>query len=143
MKERERAVTREPSVPRDAKAAPTGSIRRFDSWRTGEMENGGLVINARIEGESGAGERRRAEREPVDVDARLRELGSEGCDAKVLNISATGFMAEATAEFPVGARVWLILPGRERANAVVRWAEGDRIGAEFAEPIDTSGLLGR
>lgn len=102
-----------------------------------------MVIDARIEGDSETGERRRAEREPVDVDARLRELGSEGCDAKVLNISATGFMAEAATEFPLGARVWLILPGRERANAVVRWVEGNRIGAEFAEPIDTSGLLGR
>jgi hypothetical protein len=75
--------------------------------------------------------------------SRLRELGSEGCEATVLNISATGFMAVTSEEFTVGARVWLILPGRERANAVVRWIEGDRIGAEFAEPIDTAGLLGR
>jgi hypothetical protein len=78
---------------------------------------------------------------PVEVDARVRELGSEGCEAKVLNISATGFMAETADEFDVGARVWLILPGRERANAVIRWCENDRIGAEFAEPIDTTGLL--
>jgi hypothetical protein len=35
------------------------------------------------------------------------------------------------------------LPGRERANAVIRWIEGDRIGAEFAEPTDTAGLLAR
>jgi hypothetical protein len=101
------------------------------------------MIDARIENQSGAEERRRAEREPVDVDARLRELGSEGCDARVLNISATGFMAEAADEFPAGARVWLILPGRERANAVVRWVEGNRIGAEFAEPFDIAGLLAR
>ena len=43
-------------------------------------------------------------------------------------------MAESDATFDVGARVWLMLPGRERANAVVRWTAGDKLGAEFAEP---------
>jgi hypothetical protein len=28
-----------------------------------------------------------------------------------------------------------MLPGRERANAVIRWTAGDRLGAEFSEPI--------
>jgi hypothetical protein len=102
------------------------------------------MIDARIvESGNDASERRGAEREPVEVEVRLRELGSEGSEAKVLNISATGFMAETAEDFAVGARVWLILPGRERANAIVRWTEGNRIGAEFADPIDTTGLLSR
>ena len=42
--------------------------------------------------------------------------------------------------FEVGSRVWLMLPGRERANAVVKWTAGDKIGAEFAEPISLEGL---
>jgi hypothetical protein len=103
-----------------------------------------VMIDARIARHgSDHDERRNAPREPVEVDARVRELGSEGSEATVLNISTTGFMAETDGEFAVGARVWLILPGRERANAVVRWAEGKRIGAEFAEPIELEGLLGR
>jgi len=44
-------------------------------------------------------------------------------------------MAVAEGRFEVGCRVWLMLPGRERANAVVKWAVGDKIGAEFADPI--------
>jgi hypothetical protein len=28
-----------------------------------------------------------------------------------------------------------MLPGRERANAVIRWTAGDRIGAEFSERV--------
>ena len=45
-------------------------------------------------------------------------------------------MAIAHGQFEVGTRVWLILPGgRGRANAVVKWIAGDKIGAEFAEPI--------
>ena len=38
--------------------------------------------------------------------------------------------------------MWLMLPGRERANAVVKWIAGDKIGAEFAEPITLDGLRG-
>ena len=99
-----------------------------------------LMIKARIEEARDSSDRRRNARQSVDLGARVRELGSEGFDAKVINISETGFMAEAEGEFEVGTRIWLILPGRERANALVRWIAGSRIGAEFAEPISLEGL---
>jgi len=96
------------------------------------------MIKARIaEDES---DRRRHPRVPVDVEAKMRELGSTGVEARVLNISEQGFMAETEASFEIGTRVWLMLPGRERANAVVKWTAGDRLGAEFAEPISIDGL---
>ncbi len=85
-------------------------------------------------------DRRRDSRVSVDLDVKMRELGSEGVEAKVLNISERGFMAVSEADFEVGTRVWLMLPGRDRANAVVRWTAGDRLGAEFAEPISLDGL---
>ena len=67
---------------------------------------------------------------------RCRRLLYPGIEAKVVNISERGFMAVADGHFEVGARVWLILPGgRERANAVVKWTAGDKLGAEFAEPV--------
>lgn len=98
------------------------------------------MIKARIASAEGGAERRKGERVPVDIDARLRELGMEGTEAKVLNLSENGFMAETAAEFEVGARIWLLLPGRDRASAVVRWIEGDRLGAEFAEPVSVDAL---
>ena len=49
-------------------------------------------------------------------------------------------MAETDGEFDVGSRVWLMLPGRERANAVVKWVAGEKLGAEFAAPISLEGL---
>lgn len=104
------------------------------------MEMNFRMIKARIEGVKDSSDRRRMTRHPVEIGARVRELGDEGFEAKVLNISATGFMAEADGEFEVGTRIWLILPGRERANALVRWIAGKRIGAEFAEPISLEGL---
>ena len=85
-------------------------------------------------------DRRRHPRLPVDVEAKMRELGSTGVEARVLNISEQGFMAESEGRFEVGSRVWLMLPGRERANAVIRWTAGDRLGAEFAEPSSIEGL---
>jgi hypothetical protein len=102
------------------------------------MEMSFGMIRARIAEDMS--DRRRVARLPLELDVKMRELGSEGVEAKILNISEQGFMAASEAEFEVGSRVWLMLPGRERANAVVKWIAGDKIGAEFAEPISLDGL---
>lgn len=99
------------------------------------MEMSFVTIKARI-AQDETDERRRSLRVPVDLEAKMRELGASGVEARVLNISEHGFMAVADGHFEVGTRVWLMLPGRERANAVVKWAVGDKIGAEFAEPME-------
>ena len=49
-------------------------------------------------------------------------------------------MAETDGSFEVGSRVWLMLAGRSRVNAVVKWVAGDRIGAEFASPVSLEDL---
>jgi PilZ domain len=104
------------------------------------MEMSFVTIKARISEADDPADRRRASRFSVAIDAKVRELGNEGCEARLINISETGFMAQSEGEFEVGTRIWLILPGRERANALVRWIAGDKIGAEFAEPINLDGL---
>ena len=98
------------------------------------------MIKARIADAGDPSDRRRSSRHTVEVDARMRELGETGIDARIINISETGFMAESDGSFEVGSRVWLMLPGRERANAVVKWTAGAKLGAEFAEPISVEGL---
>ena len=103
------------------------------------MEMSFVTIKARI-AQDQTDERRRFTRVPVELEAKMRELGASGVEAKVLNISESGFMAVAEGQFEVGSRVWLMLPGRERANAVVKWTVGDKIGAEFAEPVSLSDL---
>ena len=104
------------------------------------MEMSFSMIRARIGETPDPTERRRASRLPVELDARVRELGTEGVEARVLNISESGFMAETDGHFDVGSRVWLMLPGRGRANAVVKWIAGEKIGAEFAAPISLDDL---
>ncbi|MGN6155687.1 MAG: PilZ domain-containing protein [Sphingomicrobium sp.] len=93
------------------------------------------MIKARIAEAPDPNDRRLAPRIPVQLEATVRELGTNGVDARILNISERGFMAESEGRFEVGSRVWLMLPGRDRANAVIKWTAGDRLGAEFAEPI--------
>lgn len=105
------------------------------------MEMSHVTIKARIAGAPSASERRRATRLPVEIEARVRELGNEGVEARVLNISATGFMAETDGQFEVGTRVWLMLPNRERANALVKWIAGNKIGGEFAEPVELGDVI--
>jgi len=102
------------------------------------MEMSFSMIKARIAEDQS--ERRQLARHRVNLDATVRELGTTGIEATVLNISEQGFMAQSEAEFEVGSRVWLMLPGRDRANAVVKWTAGDKLGAEFAEPISLDGL---
>ena len=104
------------------------------------MEMNYAMIRARISEVADGSERRRADRLPVAIDARVRALGEEGSEARIVNISETGFMAQVSDVYEVGSRVWLMLPGRERSNAVVRWIAGDKIGAEFAEPVVLSAL---
>lgn len=98
------------------------------------------MIKARIVEAPDATDRRRASRLAVELDVKMRELGANGVEARVLNISETGFMAESDGRFDVGSRIWLILPGRDRASAVVKWTAGDKLGAEFAEPISIDDL---
>ena len=98
------------------------------------------MIKARIAEDEDSCDRRRSSRLPVELEAKMRELGATGIDARLLNISETGFMAQSEGSFEVGSRVWLMLPGRERANAVVKWTAGDKLGAEFAEAISLEGL---
>ncbi|WP_309601477.1 PilZ domain-containing protein [Sphingomonas sp.] len=100
----------------------------------------GSDITARIVDASDPADRRRSARIEVELDAKVRELGSEGTEARVVNISDTGFMAESSGDFEVGSRIWLILPGRDRASAIVRWTAGDRLGAEFSEAVSIDGI---
>jgi hypothetical protein len=98
------------------------------------------MIKARIGQTADTADRRRSHRQPIEIEATVRELGANGIEARILNISERGFMAQSDGSFEVGARVWLMLPGKGRANALVKWTAGDKLGAEFAEPISLDDL---
>ena len=83
---------------------------------------------------------RKAERRVVNLAASLREPGATLADAEVVNLSTTGFAAEADAVLEVGAHVWLKLPGQEAVNSRVVWVEGNKAGFEFVTPLHSATL---
>ncbi len=94
------------------------------------------MINAKLSADQADEARRREPRLAIEAEVPLRELGRESVDAKLINLSSRGFMAETEALIEPGSRVWLKLPGMARANALVVWTGSGRIGGEFANPID-------
>jgi hypothetical protein len=80
--------------------------------------------------------RRREQRVEISAAVPLRELGQGAAQARLVNLSSRGFMAETEALISPGARVWLTLPGQSRVNALIIWARDGRVGGEFAEAID-------
>ena len=99
---------------------------------------------ARIAKVDPARERRRSARHEVDLEAQVREMGSEGVEARLIDVSDHGFCVQCDeGEFDIGMRIWLIVPDRERASAMIKWVAADRIGAEFFEPVDIAALVGR
>jgi hypothetical protein len=60
-------------------------------WSSVGVEMNFRMIKARIEEARDLSDRRRTARHPVEIGARVRELGAEGFEAMVLNISETGF----------------------------------------------------
>ena len=94
------------------------------------------MIHAQIEIDTGIEPRRCEPRVPLEAEFPLRQLGQTAVDARLVNISSRGFMAEIRALIETGVRIWLTLPGLGRINALVVWARNGRIGGEFAQPID-------
>lgn len=93
------------------------------------------MIHARIVADRDV-EARGHVRTPLDQDAAIRPLGLSGAEARLVNLSAEGFMARTDAAIAPGCRVWLTLPGLGRINAEVVWARDGKLGGRFAEPID-------
>ena len=100
------------------------------------------MLHVRIVAEAEIETRRREPRSEVSARAPLRPLGATAVAARLVNISARGFMAETEALIAPGSRIWLTLPAAGRVNALVVWARSGRIGGEFAETIDAAAVLG-
>lgn len=78
---------------------------------------------------------RKSSRMAVDMSAALRRRGASGISVRVVDLSAHGFRAATHLELPMGADVWLRLPGLEPYHATVAWQEGHYIGCAFERPL--------
>ncbi|HEV2746073.1 MAG TPA: PilZ domain-containing protein [Allosphingosinicella sp.] len=78
---------------------------------------------------------RKAERTHVEFGAGLRQRGASGVTVQILDLSTHGFRASTHLDLPIGADVWLKLPGLEGLHARVAWMNGHLVGCEFIRPL--------
>lgn len=96
-------------------------------------------MDARIFGfdrpEGGGNEHRREERLSIATVAKLRDRHSNKYDVRLLDLSVTGFRAEAHYALDAGQIVWLTIPGMQGLEATVAWRRGIEIGCSFRQPL--------
>jgi hypothetical protein len=78
-------------------------------------------------------EYRRYGRRRVMLAAKLYSVHGE-TTAVLLDLSRGGAMLSASPPLPVGCKLLLVRRSLE-ASATVAWAEGSRLGLQFAEPL--------
>ncbi|HEX7854186.1 MAG TPA: EAL domain-containing protein [Sphingobium sp.] len=62
--------------------------------------------------------------------------GANSYDARIRNISTGGAMVEGLADVPAGTVFQIAFSANFMVEARCRWSSGDRMGMEFAEPIE-------
>jgi hypothetical protein len=87
--------------------------------------------------QSGAGddEHRRQQRVHVVMRAKLRDRHSHKYNVRLLDLSVTGFRAEADYSLDAGQIVWLAIPGMQGLEADIAWRDGLVIGCSFRQPL--------
>jgi hypothetical protein len=78
---------------------------------------------------------RKSRRVALDLGAGLRQRGGTGVSIQILDLSVDGFRASTHLNLPVGADVWLRLPGLEPYQARVAWSKGQYVGCAFERPL--------
>jgi hypothetical protein len=83
----------------------------------------------------GDDDHRHQQRVPIVMRARLRDRHSHKYNVRLLDLSVTGFRAEADYSLDAGQIVWLAIPGMEGLEADIAWRSGLVIGCSFRQPL--------
>src|SRR3569623_552204 len=83
----------------------------------------------------GTSDHRSQERVGVRMPARLRDRAANKYDVHLLDLSVTGFRAEAHYSLDAGAIVWLTIPGLQGLEATVAWRRAAVLGCKFRQPL--------
>lgn len=81
------------------------------------------------------GDNRRALRQPIAVTAQIRDGRGPKFACRLLDLSTTGFRAEAVHPLSIGDTVWVTLPGMSGMEAEVAWRDDFTIGCRFKQPL--------
>lgn len=97
------------------------------------------VMDAHMSGSDraveGDDDHRQQKRVPIAIPARLRDRHSNKYNVRLLDLSVTGFRAEAHYALDAGQIVWLAIPGMQGLEATVAWRHGLEIGCSFRQPL--------
>ena len=93
-----------------------------------------MQVTAYLAGETGD-ERRGGPRHPANLMAIMRRQKSPNEAIQIVDISAEGCGFRSRRPVPVGARLWLGLPGLETWAATVAWFEDGLGGLRFERPL--------
>lgn len=83
----------------------------------------------------GDDDHRQQQRVPIAIPARLRDRHSNKYNVRLLDLSVTGFRAEAHYSLDPGQIVWLAIPGMQGLEATIAWRHGLEIGCSFRQPL--------
>ena len=67
--------------------------------------------------------------------ARVRDRHGNKYSVSLLDLSVTGFRAEAHYALDPGQIVWLTIPGMQGLEANIAWRRGRVIGCSFRHPL--------
>lgn len=85
---------------------------------------------------SDSAEHRRAGRHAIVVSrASVRGMGEQPADATLIDLSIYGCRIATACVHGAGDRLWLRLDGGWPIPATVVWADGERLGCRFDQPI--------
>ena len=82
---------------------------------------------------------RRHERHPVELDGRVRELGSPAMSGRVKDVSIGGCRLNDT-DLPRNAEIWVCLGPSKPVRARVVWVGSGEAGCEFYAPLSRAEL---
>jgi hypothetical protein len=82
---------------------------------------------------------RRHERHQVDLDGRVRELGSAAMTGRVKDLSVGGCRLNDT-DLPRNAEIWVCLGASKPMRARVVWVSSGEAGCEFYAPLSRAEL---
>lgn len=85
-------------------------------------------------GDAGGNNRGRP-RASFRVAAVLRDRASNKFHIHLVDLSTTGFQAEAHPSLDPGAIVWLAIPGMQGLEARVMWRQRAVVGCQFSQPL--------
>ena len=78
---------------------------------------------------------RRQQRVDITTRALLRDRKSNKYTVTLLDLSLTGFRAEAHYGLDPDSIVWLTIPGLQGLEATIAWRKGAVIGCRFRQPL--------